>query len=248
MALVTTEAIVLHTYPYGETSKIVRLATPQHGVISAVAKGAHRPKSRFGARLQQLSGGAARVYMKASRELHTLAEFDVTAQRGDLALDLPRYAAAAALAEVVLRCSPQEPRPEVYAVLADSLNSLSDLDHALIPGAALTALWSLVAALGFAPALDACAVDGNGLPDGPAAFSVLDGGLVCARCTAGRTTSPLPGVDRRALSEFVAGDIPEEPLPTKRAVAHRRLLARFIRRHVSENRELKAVDFWERQS
>jgi hypothetical protein len=30
--------------------------------------------------------------------------------------------------------------------------------------------------------------------------------------------------------------------------AHRRLLARFIRRHAAEERELKGLDFWERQA
>src|SRR5439155_456488 len=51
MALVTTPAVVLRTYPYSETSKIVRLATRDLGVQSAIAKGVLRPKSRFAAAL-----------------------------------------------------------------------------------------------------------------------------------------------------------------------------------------------------
>ena len=47
MAVISTSAIVLHTFPYGESSKIVRLATLDHGVLSAIAKGAQREKSRF---------------------------------------------------------------------------------------------------------------------------------------------------------------------------------------------------------
>src|SRR2546426_1101893 len=49
MALVTTPAVVLRTYPYSETSKIVRLATRDLGVQSAIAKGVLRPKSRAAA-------------------------------------------------------------------------------------------------------------------------------------------------------------------------------------------------------
>src|SRR5207253_2124060 len=49
MSLVTTPAVVLQTYRYSETSKVVRLATRDLGVQSAIAKGALRPKSRFGA-------------------------------------------------------------------------------------------------------------------------------------------------------------------------------------------------------
>ena len=52
MSLVTTPALVLQTYRYSETSKVVRLATRDLGVQSAIAKGALRPKSRFGAGLE----------------------------------------------------------------------------------------------------------------------------------------------------------------------------------------------------
>ncbi len=44
MAVVSTPAIVLHAFRYGESSKIVRLVTPGHGVLSAIAKGAQRNK------------------------------------------------------------------------------------------------------------------------------------------------------------------------------------------------------------
>ncbi len=59
MSLVTTPAVVLQTYRYSETSKVVRLATRDLGVQSAIAKGALRPKSRFGAGLELLSEGVA---------------------------------------------------------------------------------------------------------------------------------------------------------------------------------------------
>ena len=35
-----TEAIVLRTVPFGETSQVVHLATPEHGMVAALAKGA----------------------------------------------------------------------------------------------------------------------------------------------------------------------------------------------------------------
>src|SRR5256886_11602825 len=72
MALVTTPAVVLQTYRYSETSKVVRLATRELGVQSAIAKGALRPKSRFGAGLELLSEGSAQLYFHEARELHTL--------------------------------------------------------------------------------------------------------------------------------------------------------------------------------
>src|SRR5207245_7188095 len=68
MSLLTTPAVVLQTYRYSETSKVVRLATRELGVQSAIAKGALRPKSRFGAGLELLSEGVAQLYFRETRE------------------------------------------------------------------------------------------------------------------------------------------------------------------------------------
>ena len=47
-----TEAIVLRSIRYGEADRILHLYTPAHGRLSAIAKGARRARSRFGARLE----------------------------------------------------------------------------------------------------------------------------------------------------------------------------------------------------
>ena len=103
MPLVSTSSIVLSALRYSETSKIVRLATREHGVQSAIAKGALRPKSRFGAALQLLSEGQAQVLMKEHRELHVLTAFDLRRLHVGLATDLERYASACALANIFAR-------------------------------------------------------------------------------------------------------------------------------------------------
>src|SRR3989442_2800016 len=90
MALVTTSAVVLRTYPYSETSKIVRLATRDLGVQSAIAKGVLRPRSRFAAGLELLSEGMGQLYHPATRELLTLAAFDPPVLRARPGHDLGR--------------------------------------------------------------------------------------------------------------------------------------------------------------
>src|SRR5437762_13461470 len=101
MSLVTTPAIVLQTYRYSETSKVVRLATRDLGVQSAIAKGALRPKSRFGAGLELLSEGMPQLYFREPPELLTLGAFDLVNLRRDLAGDVGRFAGATMLAEVM---------------------------------------------------------------------------------------------------------------------------------------------------
>ena len=177
MPQLETPAIVLSSLRYGETSKIVRLATREHGVQSAIAKGALRPRSRFGASLQSLSEGQARLLVKEHRELHILASFDLTRLHVGLANDLERYATASALAEVMLRFAPADPHPESFDLLLDALGFLEVAPAGELEPLGFRALWLLVSTLGFAPGLDACVHDGTPLPaEGGLAFSTREGG------------------------------------------------------------------------
>jgi DNA repair protein RecO (recombination protein O) len=244
MPLVTTPAVILHTLRYGETSKIVRLLTRDVGPVSAMAKGALRPKSRFGGRLQLLSDGVAQLFVKPGRDLQTLSEFDVGAQRTGLARDVARYAAGSALAEVVMRHAPDEPQPDLFAFVVRALDRLAVASRAELDGVAVGIMWSAVGHLGFAPHLDACARDGEPLPAGRVAFAVGDGGFLCERCARNGVTTWLDADDRNALEVLVSGVDDTLPLSPRHAAAHRRLLARFVERHVAEDRPLRALDFW----
>jgi len=251
MSLVTTPAIVLQTYRYSETSKVVRLATRDLGVQSAIAKGALRPKSRFGAGLELLSEGMAQLYFRETRELHTLGAFDLTNLRRELAADVGRFAGATALAEVMLRMAPPAPLAPAYDTLVAGLDVLEAMPSSPPEGvdaAAIRSLWHLVSVLGFAPSLASCARDGATITsqsDAPVAFSVADGGALCPRCAPTEAASRLPP---QAFRDLVALNDVRATLPlldSLHAAAHRRLVARFVRYHLAETSPLSALDFWE---
>jgi DNA repair protein RecO (recombination protein O) len=242
--LVSTPAVILQAFPYGDTSRIVRLATRDVGVQSVIAKGATRPRSRFGGRLQVLSAGVAQFYYRTSRDLHTLSAFDVTVQHVELTADLRRFAAAAALAELVLRTAQEEPQPAVYHALAATLDALSTAPADRVPCEALAGLWHAVAVLGFAPTADACVRCGRPLGE-QAAFALPEGGLLCPACGTGAGTGALDAADQAALRGFLAGDATAADLPERHLAAHRRLFARFVRRHVADDADLPALRFWE---
>lgn len=249
MSQVSTPAIVVGAIRYGETSKIVRLATRDHGLQSAIAKGALRPRSRFGAALQVLSEGVAHYLAKENRELHTLTGFDVGQVHAGLAQRLPRYAAATALAELHLRLAPSAPHPESYAVLADALAVLEIAPEEAVEVLGLRALWRLVAVLGFAPALDRCARDGTELTAGAVAFSISEGGALCRSCARLQPAgTELPAEALDALTSFILLDRELPLLDERHAAAHRRLLTRWVRHHLGEQSELPALDFWQRRS
>jgi recombinational DNA repair protein (RecF pathway) len=132
----------------------------------------------------------------------------------------------------------------VFDALARGLDALCAAPPDRAPYDAIAALWFVVAVLGFSPSVHACVRCGGPLGES-AAFSLPEGGLLCPRCGGGTGNGALGREDQRALAAFVSGAGPAPDLPSRHLAAHRRLLARFIRRHVADERELPALAFWE---
>ncbi|HEY3011682.1 MAG TPA: DNA repair protein RecO [Gemmatimonadales bacterium] len=245
MPLVSTSAIVLSSVRYSETSKIVRLATRDLGVQSGIAKGALRPKSRFGGALQILSEGQAQLLVKEHRELNLLTAFDLRRLHVGLAADLERYAFACALSEVMLRFAPPDPHPESFDLLQQALAALETAPVVSVEPLGFRLLWQLVSVLGFAPSIDACVIDGTPLPrNGPLPFSTRDGGALCPACAAQHGATQLPEDDRADLVALLDPAAALPVLDARHGVAHRRLLARYIRYHLAEGADLPALEFW----
>lgn len=72
--IVRTDAVVLRTLDYGETSRIATLLTRSHGVVGALARGSRRPTSQFGSTLQPMAAVQVVFYHRPGRGLQTLKE------------------------------------------------------------------------------------------------------------------------------------------------------------------------------
>lgn len=244
--MIETAAIVLHAFDYRETSRIVRLATREAGVLSAVARGARRPKSRFGQGLDLFTGGTAQLALHPTADLHTLTAFDASRSRPDLAGSLRRFGAAAALSELCLRFG-TDANAGVHDVLAAGLDRLERAGEQAVTPSALAAAWRIVAELGFAPQLDDCALCHRALEPGEETrFAHRSGGAVCATC---RTLVPgaraLPASARATLAAWLGGT--EAGIDDDRvARAHQRLLREFLEEHLADGRALRAFAAWER--
>lgn len=248
--LVTTPAVILHVMPYSETSKILRLLTRDLGFQSAIARGARRPRSRTGPRLDLFTVGTATLITREHRELNPLSAFEVAATHAGLAGDLTRFGAASALVELALKCVPAEPHAEAFEAVVSGLDALEEAPRGVVDAVAIAACWGLVATLGFAPSLDRCAVCGRS-PEGVLHFSAALGGAVCAahRSAPGAGhLAKLTAPHREALAALLAGRLPEPPLDRRHAAAHRRLLLTFVRHHLAEDRALPGMAFWDAES
>jgi DNA repair protein RecO (recombination protein O) len=244
MPAISTAAIVLATYPFRETSRIVRLATRELGLTSAVARGASRPRSRFGASLQVFTEGTAVILPARSSDLHTLTQFDAERVRIGLGERLDRFASASLLSELMLHFAPAARQPESYDLLRDALAILEAAPALAVEPLALRSLWRMVAVLGFAPELLRCARCGGEPGPGAACFSPQDGGVLCARCARGTVGARLRSSDREALAAWLDQGSELPVLDDPHLAAHRRLLERYIRYHIAEGAVLPALTFW----
>src|SRR3954467_849365 len=132
MALLETEAIVLHAFDYLESSRILRLVTREAGVRSVLARGARRSGRRFGTALALFAQGTAELHTKPGRELDTLGAFDVARSRPQLAARLDRFSGASTIAELTLRFARDAADPGLFEAVAASLDSIGEStpDHA----------------------------------------------------------------------------------------------------------------------
>lgn len=246
MPPVETVATILSTIPYGETSKVARLATRELGVVSVIAKGARRPGSRFGAALQVLSDGAATILPARHSDLHTLTAFEIGRLHADLATNIDRFAVASVLGELMLRFAPHDRQVETYDFFRHSLDVIEGVPEEVVAVVGLRSIWGLIKHLGFAPTLGACARDGITVSweAGPVAFSPAHGGVLCPACARTVDVSRLEARDLRDLEVLIHGHDDLPALDRRYLAAHRRLLDRYLRYHLADGAALPALAFW----
>lgn len=246
MPLVATDAIVLHTFDYLETSRILRLATRELGVQSVLARGARRSSGRFGSALDLFAEGTAMLDVRPGRDLQTLTGFDVLRARPSLAADIARFTAASTISECVQRLVTEDHAPAAFDITRLALDALATADAESAVAVTLGALWRLVAELGFMPSLDHCAACHSAVdPDAALAFSHVAGGVLCPRCASRAPgTRQLPAAARRTVADWIAEE-ETIALTTAEGRAHQRLLREFLAEHVGDSRVLRAWTVWE---
>jgi DNA repair protein RecO (recombination protein O) len=179
---VRTEAIVLRSIRYGEADRILHLYTVAHGRLSAIAKGARRSRSRFGARLEPFMHVRALLHEGRS-DLLTVTGVDTVAVHAGLREHAATLDAAARACDAVGRLfETTDPHPEVFRLLANEMALLSGDAAQARTGNGLAFRLKLLLAAGIVPQLAACAVCGEA--DHLSGFSGAAGGVVCTSCEA----------------------------------------------------------------
>lgn len=183
MSLEKTDAIVLKTVEWSETSLVVTLFTRDFGKISAIAKGARRLKSPFESALDLLSLSSVVFLKKSGESLDLLTEAKLLRRFRSAQVGLlPLYCGYYASELIHALTENHEPIPG----LLDSLcHALDELDRQANPA------WTIldfelqtIQRLGHMPSWRWCVACGEEIETDrqSIAFSPQAGGVLCPNC------------------------------------------------------------------
>ena len=124
----STEAIVVASQKYGDSSKIVTFFTKDFGIIKAIAKGSLQIKSKFGSALEILSYVQINFYSKPEGHLQLLSDAEIVCPNYNLSKSFEHITIGFALCEVITKTLEENYRnPFIFNELVHSLNYLNNL-------------------------------------------------------------------------------------------------------------------------
>ncbi|TWU26740.1 DNA repair protein RecO [Novipirellula galeiformis] len=183
MSAEQSHAIVLRTTEFSETSLVVTLFTRDFGRLTAIAKGARRPKGPFEGSLDLLAVCRVVVHRKSGDVLDLLTEAKLHRRFRGAERSLARVYAGYYVAEILrLMTDDHDPHVDVYDLTISVLNQIDGVGDV-----ASTILYyeaQMLRRLGHAPGLDRCTDCGKEVvPSGPRIpFALATGGIVCSPC------------------------------------------------------------------
>ena len=247
MAVYKSRGIVLRSIRYGEADRILDLYTRDTGLVSAIAKGIRRTKSRFGGRLEPLSCVEFLAY--EGRTLDIVTQVEVLRSFHDVREDLKCLKAASGMVWTVRALSGgDEADRRVFNLLYHALDALEARETSFeAVGSAFALKLSILA--GYNPRLDVCVSCERDLAqissEGLLYFAPPLGGVLCAWCRSeSRDAGPIG--DSFALSpavvallqDLVASPIRDVALEEGQEESVRRVVSAHVLAHAPGNTAL----------
>jgi len=179
-----TQALVLHSIAWKDSSKIVDLFTREHGYQKVIARGVLRPKSPLRGTLETLNRVEVIISHKETRGLQLLTEADLLTPFLKLKEDLNKLAIGFAVGELIRKLfAVHEPAPRFYDETMRLLEALSETPNSNIGPFLWYFLFKISAALGIGWTFNRCIRCQRPLVSQTGAWlDIRGGGLVCSRC------------------------------------------------------------------
>lgn len=212
MASYRARALALKKTRLGESDLIVTLLAEDGRQLRAVAKGARKTGSRFGARLEPFT--VADLLLSQGRTLDIVTEAQTARRFDGLTTDLDRFSAASVVVDFCDKVSVEcQTEPHLFALSTTALEVMENAPVEALPALTVAFLLKGMGMLGYRPALTACASCGGAVPAaGAARISLQAGGVLCSGCaqSAASTTRVSAGAVS-ALSALLWARLAEVP-------------------------------------
>ncbi len=188
-----TEAIVLKTIDWKETSKVVVFYTARHGKVSAIAKGVKRVKNSSIESIEPFTLVELIYYNKEDRDLQIVSKCAIKRFFGEMRQDLLKMAYASYVIQLVDELVSGRERSEaLFDLAAETLAAIEKARELELIVRAFEL--KLVKILGYLPLLESCVSCRRPLRDLPdyLAMSNSSGGIICRNCRRpGETLTPI---------------------------------------------------------
>jgi len=245
MPMCRTEGVVLRAHDYSETSKIVSLYSRGFGKVRVVAKGARKPKSRFGASLEPITEVAFIFYKRENRDLYTIGQCDILQPFSGLKTDMRRLSYASAICELTDRLAiGEEPNPPLYRGLRDALQGIEDRPEEDPERFFWHFQLTCAGALGYRPHLARCASCGRDVDAPRVRFSHVLGGSLCPACTHRDLSGPEVHLGTvRFLAWLDRYGAAKARIPDALTGEVRKVLWDYLKYHTDDQLKLKSLAF-----
>ena len=200
MALVNTDAIVLRTYNLAEADRIAVCLTRSAGLVRAVAKGARRMKSRFGAALEPFTLIRLAFYERENRELVSISSAEILRSHFKLAAQVEASEVLAYMGELVGDFAPpHEANEKLFRMVTACVEAL---ETSAVPGRLVLRYFEvwLLRLAGLFPDLRSCAECGARLDEAQPAYLDVEVNSHCHNCSHGPAQRLLPETQRALIA------------------------------------------------
>jgi len=191
MATYKAKSIVLKSYRLGEADKIVKLFSMEHGIISAVAKGAYNFKSRFSGRLELYN--IVDCEMSAGKNLDVIAQVEIIEVFQNISADFFKFSISQIVSEITLKTqSERSPSTSVFRLLYVALKEINRCESGqdtILKKILVFFIARFLKIMGYVPLFDYCSICGRKINDKEISnnsrsliFSIKYGGTICHKC------------------------------------------------------------------